>query len=101
MSEGKGRAVLDDIFSNLAEYTTTHFATEEDFMVRYSYPDYLEHKDEHDKCIIKVSEFKKQFEIGKIGLPIEIAAFLVDWLHKHLLEMDQKYKAFFAEKGLL
>ncbi|MEI6315089.1 MAG: bacteriohemerythrin, partial [Syntrophus sp. (in: bacteria)] len=44
MSEGKGSTVLADIFNNLAEYTTVHFATEEDFMIRFSYPDYAEHK---------------------------------------------------------
>lgn len=101
MSEGKGRAVLAEIFNNLAEYATVHFATEQDFMVGYSYPDYIEHKNEHDKFVLKVEGFKKQFEKGQISLPIEIATFLVDWLHKHLIEMDQKYKAFFNEKGLL
>ena len=101
MSEGKGRTVLTKIFDNLAEYTTVHFATEEDFMVRYSYPGYAEHKGEHDKCIAKVEEFKKKFDRKEIGLPIEIANFLVDWLHKHLMGMDQKYKVFFNEKGLV
>jgi len=100
MFEGKGRAVLADVFKNLEEYITTHFDTEEDFMVKFSYPGYLEQKREHDKCISKVLEFKKQFDEGEVLLSMDVIDFLVSWLHKHLLEMDQKYKDFFHEKGL-
>jgi len=100
MSEGKGCTVLAEIFNNLAEYTTVHFATEEDFMVRFSYPDYAEHASAHSICVAKVSDFQKRFDKGEVSLSIELVTFLVNWLHNHLLEMDQKYKAFFNEKGL-
>lgn len=100
MGEGKGRDVLSDILSRLAEYTTVHFATEEDYMTMFSYPDYFVHKKEHDACVAKVSEFKGKFDKGEINLPIEVVTFLVDWLHKHLFDMDKKYSKFFNEKGL-
>lgn len=100
MSEGKGSTVLADIFNNLAEYTTVHFATEEDFMIRFSYPDYEEHKSAHESCVTKVSDFQRRFNKGEVSLSIELVTFLVNWLHNHLLEMDQKYKTFFNEKGL-
>ncbi len=95
------KAVLNKIFDNLVEYTTIHFATEEDLMVRYSYPDYLEHKGEHDKCISKVAKWKTEFDKGKITLTLEMVTFLIDWIHSHLLEMDQKYSSFFKKIGLV
>ncbi len=101
MQEGKGRDVLVEVFDRLAEYTTIHFSTEENYMVMYSYPDYILHKKEHHFCIAKVSEFKKKFDEGSINLTVELFTFLVDWLHKHLITMDQKYSKFFNEKGLL
>ena len=100
MSEGKGRTVLLETLNDLAEYTSIHFATEEEFMIGFSYPDYAEHKSEHDKCVLKVLGFKKQFDKGQVNLSIEMATFLVDWLRNHIMLMDQKYKAFFNEKGL-
>jgi hemerythrin-like metal-binding protein len=101
MSEGRGGTVLSQIFNNLAEYTTVHFATEEDIMIRFSYPDYEEHASAHSICAAKVSDFKQRFDKGEISMSIELVTFLVNWLHNHLLEMDQKYKAFFKEKGIL
>jgi hemerythrin len=61
-------AVLDETFKNLAEYTTDHFATEEELMVKFGYPDYVEHKNEHERCVLKVLEFKKRFDEGDIRL---------------------------------
>lgn len=100
MKEGKGDDVLADIFNRLAEYTTTHFATEEHFMLAFSYPDYTIHKREHDFCFAKVSEFKRSFDKKEIGLSTELITFLIDWLHEHLLHMDKKYSKFFNENGL-
>lgn len=100
MKQGKGRDVLTDVFNRLAEYTTTHFETEEKFMVIFSYPKYAVHKNEHDLCIAKVSEFRKGLDGGDINLAVELITFLVDWLHRHLLNMDKEYSAFFNEKGL-
>lgn len=100
MNAGSGVAMLDETFKNLAEYTTDHFATEEELMVKFGYPDYAEHKKEHDGCVLKVLEFKKRFDEGDIRLNLDLFVFLDEWLHEHLIEMDQKYKAFFSERGL-
>lgn len=40
MRAGKGKDALDAVMKNLVEYTKTHFATEENFMKQYKYPDY-------------------------------------------------------------
>ena len=100
MAEGKGKNVLDEVFTNLIDYTTNHFATEETFMVAFSYPDYSKHKEAHDACISRVMEFKNKFDKGDVRITIELSIFLVDWLNQHLLEMDMQYVPFFREKGL-
>lgn len=100
MKKGRSKNAMADVFDRLTEYTTTHFATEEQYMTKFSYPDYPLHKKEHDLCISRVSTFKEKFDTGKAVLSIELIMFLVDWLHKHLLDMDKKYSKFFNDKGL-
>ncbi len=100
MNKGKGKDVLSKVFANLLEYTTEHFATEEKLMIAFVYPDYVEHKQEHEKCVAEVLKFKERFDQGDLSVTINLRIFLVDWLHAHLMEMDMKYVPFFQEKGL-
>jgi len=98
--KGQGKSALAEVFRNLTEYTSIHFTTEEDFMIKYSYPGYEEQKKEHERCISKMLDFKHRFDKGDVTVAVDITAFLSDWLNMHLLDMDQKYKDFFNERGL-
>ena len=97
---GESTKALAHIFERMVEYVTFHFMTEEELMVKHDFPGYLEHKREHEDCTQKVLDFKKQFESGKEAISIDLIAFLVNWLHHHLLYLDMKYKDFFKEKGI-
>ncbi|HOD11956.1 MAG TPA: bacteriohemerythrin [Candidatus Omnitrophota bacterium] len=97
---GESSKVLFTIFERMVEYVTFHFETEEELMVRLSFPGFQEHKHEHEECTKKVLEFKHKFENGEKTISIELISFLVDWIHHHLLCVDMKYAAFFKEKGI-
>jgi hemerythrin-like metal-binding protein len=43
MKEGKGKAVLVNLLSELFEYTKYHFKTEEDIITKYNYSKVKEH----------------------------------------------------------
>ena len=101
MAEGKGRSVLGEIFNSLADYASVHFATEEDLMVRFAYPEYAEHKREHEKGVRKIAEFKSRFEKGETATSIDVISFLTSWLNTHILQSDKRYGPFFNEKGLV
>jgi hemerythrin len=58
MSEGQGKAVLSGILTDIADYTVTHFKTEERYMQKYHYRDMSEHKGEHDQFVAKVATSK-------------------------------------------
>jgi len=47
-----------------------------------------------------VSEFKASYEVGNIGLSIDIMRFLKDWLTGHIQGTDRKYIPCFQENGL-
>ncbi len=91
MSEGKARNKLKDIFDHLTDYTKKHFKTEEILMVKYAYPNFDQHKQEHTKFIEKLFDLKKEFESNKLTISLEVLNFLKDWLLNHILISDKKY----------
>lgn len=97
---GKGKEVLAKILSELVSYTKVHFTTEEEFFKKFSYPGYLQHKNEHDKLTKQVCDFQDQYETGRATISIEIMQFLRDWLNGHILGTDKKYSEFLNSKGL-
>jgi hemerythrin len=100
MSQGKGRDVLKGVIDGLAEYTMTHFGTEEKYFAEFDYPDAEAHKQEHWEFLKRVAEFKIGYDEGRHGVSIEVMMFLRDWVQKHIKGSDKKYGPFFNAKGL-
>jgi hemerythrin len=100
MKQGKGKDVMGKILDGLSGYTATHFKTEEQYFAQFGYSETDSHKKEHIAFIQKISDFKEEYEKGKLGLSIEAMVFLSDWLQNHLKVTDIKYSQFFNEKGL-
>ena len=100
MRAGKGKEVLGKTIAELLTYTATHFQFEEKYFAQYGYPDTAAHKKEHVDFAQKVTDFKKGFDGGTLGLSMQVMSFLSDWLQKHIQGSDKKYSAFFNSKGL-
>lgn len=78
----------------ISDYTTEHFATEENFMEEYAYPDAEIHINEHNKLKAEAERFStKLAENFPDGLP-EFYKFLREWLITHILEEDKKLGEF-------
>jgi hemerythrin len=71
-------------------YAKTHFSTEEVFMRKVDYPDYVAHKKEHEDFVNEVLRQVKNFEAGACS-PLEFAQFLKNWLLNHIAVCDKKY----------
>lgn len=91
MSEGKAKDNLESIFEHLTDYTKKHFFTEEAMMIKFAYPDYNNHKQEHTKFIEKLTSLKNDFSKGKVTVSLEILNFLKEWLLNHIQITDKKY----------
>ncbi len=100
MKQGKGKDTMTAVLKNLVDYAATHFATEEKYMTKFSYPQYPTHKVEHDKFVRQVLDFQDDFNSGKVAITLEVMNFLKDWLVKHILGTDKKFGPFFNEHGL-
>ena len=100
MVVGHGKEQLGKILSNLIKYTQVHFKTEEDLLQSRHYPEYDQHKFEHDRLLETVLSFQGRFQRNEVGLTIEVMDFLKNWLSKHILGTDKRYGPFLNAQGV-
>lgn len=100
MVAGHGKDELGKILSALVKYTQVHFKTEEGLMESHKYPEYTQHKSEHEKLTKTVLEFQAKFQKSEVGLTIEVMQFLKDWLVKHIMGSDKRYSPFLNAQGV-
>ena len=94
------RAAFQGLLDSLEEYTRYHFATEEKYFKRFSYPDAVNHVNMHQKFTEKVSEVRKRLDQGELVVSLEVTLFLKDWLTHHIKQADKAYGSFFNMHGL-
>ncbi|MCX7909680.1 MAG: bacteriohemerythrin [Ignavibacteria bacterium] len=100
MGAGKGKEVLGKVLFELIQYVNTHFKTEEEYMIKYQYDEYEQHRYEHEKLTDEVKRFYEDFNSGKAVLSIQIMNFLRNWLMDHIIIKDKKFGKFLNEKGM-
>ncbi len=101
MISGKGATVLGTLLDDLIEFATLHFDTEEKYMLEYEYPEYEEHKKEHDILKQRATEIRERLLNKELApLSVHTLELLKEWINNHLLKMDNKYISFFNQKGL-
>ena len=95
----KGNTKADASFMKTIQgavnYARTHFATEEVYMEKVTYPEYKLHKKEHEGFVEEVLRQLKSFEDGT-SEPIAFARFLKNWLLNHIAVSDKKYAPFLS-----
>lgn len=94
---GSSQNTMEDILIQIINYTKSHFSSEEKYMKLYQYPDYERHKVEHDVLTQQVNDFYARLKEGKAAFSLELIRFLFEWLTKHILGTDMRYKKFFLE----
>jgi len=77
-------------FSKASEYAITHFRDEEDFMKKANYPDFDNHKKEHENFLAEVKNSFTRFKESDEA-PIGLAVFLKKWLLNHIAVKDKLY----------
>ena len=100
MKVGKGREAMGKTFSELLEYTSYHFVTEEDIMKKHGYPAFPAHKKEHEALTKKVADLSERFSRGEAIISADTMTFLKNWLYDHIVGSDKKYAPFLNSKGV-
>jgi hemerythrin len=98
MKEGKSKDVMDELFTELIDYTKYHFESEEEYLKNNNYPDIPSHLEVHTALKNQVIDFSEQYKNGSIGLSVQLFNLLKDWLQNHIMNIDKKYAVFFGKK---
>ncbi len=93
---------IDDVIKFLEDYVKNHFAMEENYMKEFEYPEYRQHRAEHEKFMIDFAELKGELQeikasgsyAGSYELSVTTNQVLVDWLLDHIAKVDRKLAEF-------
>ncbi|MFT3951448.1 MAG: hemerythrin family protein [Oscillospiraceae bacterium] len=94
-SKGMGRKKIEEVTNFLYEYTARHFADEEKLQIKYSYPDYENHKRYHETYKKTVRALMNQLaeEGPTVALVGKVNTSVAEWLINHIRREDVKLAA--------
>jgi hemerythrin len=87
--EAKMKVYLDIL--NLRKYALNHFSTEEKYMINSKYPNYFDHKKEHDNFIRKVFDLEEELFNSPDISPTNLISFMLSWLEGHIQKVDKDF----------
>ncbi len=100
MQDGRANDVIDDVLTNVVDYTAYHFAHEEALFRRYGYPEEIAHRKEHQKLTEQAKALSRRLRAGHGDVSMATLKFMADWLSSHILREDKKFAPFLIERGL-
>ena len=86
--------LIHKILDELISYTNYHFEREELLMRLNHYPDYENHKKQHEKMIKKISECVEKYQSDPSNTIEDTLSFLKNWLIQHIMGSDREYIPF-------
>lgn len=97
----EGEAKIRRALDLLMEQTVTHFKEEETRLIAINFPELAEHKAEHTKLLEQVGEFKAIYDADpSTANANKLTLFLVEWIVRHINEMDVRYIKTMKDKGI-
>lgn len=84
----------------LDEYVQTHFREEEAALEARNFFAIRVHKEQHRRFEAEVAEVGRKIGARDVSVTVGLKDFLLDWLFKHINQVDMKYKETFAQAPL-
>lgn len=96
----KGNEEVGNTVNFLESYIRVHLSTEEDFMIKNSYPGYPAHKAAHAVFTNNVLKLKKEFQErgATLNLAVAVKDLIGDWFMNHIRVVDILYVPFLKDK---
>lgn len=90
--KGQAKEYVGELLQFLDSYTKKHFKDEEDFMASIGYPELAEQKTAHAAFVRQLEKVRRDYETsgGNLKVIIEANLLVIDWLTKHISNMDRK-----------
>ncbi len=87
--EQESVSAVDQLFVQLLNYASEHFACEEECFHHADHPLFDAHKQEHDDFLDKVLHLQQEWESSKTLILHEVKSFLREWLLEHICISDK------------
>ncbi|MGR3175586.1 MAG: bacteriohemerythrin [Candidatus Scalindua sp.] len=91
---------IKEVLNEITIYALAHFTTEEIYMIKFNYPEYQYHREEHLAFSIKTMTNLDKVIEGDCQKANEILESLKQWLINHIQGTDRKYVDYFKAHGL-
>lgn len=100
MSQGQGMQEIGPMLDFLARYVKAHFATEEQYMTRYGYPDEGSHRQQHQQFIRDFGTWAAEFQTkgATTELVLDVHRRVTDWLVNHITRTDMLLGTFLQSR---
>jgi len=98
------KGVFTETMGRMVDYVRFHFAAEQELLHRIKYPEYPEHKKQHEKLIHDIINAVTAHNKGEKFVPNQFVRTMRDWILSHIAIADRQYAAYIADqkkKGLL
>ncbi|HPQ80470.1 MAG TPA: bacteriohemerythrin [bacterium] len=97
---GKGRAVSEALFEELANYITDNFGTEEKLMEANGYPQYESHRRAHGGFTERVRGLRAKCFDDPACASADALGYLKDWIINHDVLIDKDLGVFLNARGI-
>ncbi|MPM29182.1 Bacteriohemerythrin [bioreactor metagenome] len=92
----QAKEYVGELLGFLDDYTKKHFADEERYMLSIKYPGYEDQKKAHTAFIAQLTKLRTDYSTsgGNLLVILNANQMVVDWLTKHISNMDKKIGEF-------
>lgn len=90
-------ALIESTLNDLIEYTKYHFSREEKMMEKNNYPDFENHKKQHEAMVEQVTGFINEYRVDKTRTIENVIMYLKTWLINHINGSDKEYAPYIKD----
>ena len=89
-----------EVLYEMIKYAINHFAIEETRMIKFNFPEYQSHRNEHLDFTDKTISSNNKLVRGYYQIANELLEYLKQWFINHIQVTDRKYIDCFKKNGL-
>lgn len=96
----QAKEYIGELLAFLDDYTKKHFADEEKYMLSIRYPGYEEQRSAHQAFITQLGKLRSDYQSsgGNILVILNANQMVIEWLTRHISNLDKKIGQFAQEK---